>query len=818
MQLSNSLDPETNLLDTAKIPVLLQKTRTYKETGEQSVTSFGAVSDYDRYGNPSFKLDKNFNGSTLRRTEYKYEHSDGDSDDANMVLNHFVRSVSAVKVLDAANKRLSEVSFVHHYSTTGREFGLVKDVLTWDSVSGNTIRKTYSYDSYRQVAVLAEQTESADRKTNFTTSCGMVTSVSDSLSSQAGPIFSAELDNSAWIYAETEDSNGRNTIYEYDSEHRITGITPPAGDSIEVDYNDTTRKVAVTHGSAETIEAYDRQGRLQTRQTKISPGKYSYQNFEYDALSNISKTSEKSLNPNPAAFVTQTYDGLNRLTSIQTLDTVTEFLYDGPNVTKRVYDPLAIDTDYSYDVAGRLISVREPTASVTNYSYDALDRLISVDQGTLDRTFIYSSRGLLLSETHPESGKTTYTYDVLGRLKSKKFDGMSGSISYSYDLRDRITKIDYPNDTDVKFYYDGTAVPGFSQTYMNPKSHLTGMVDSTGTTLWPDFSDQGLVLQRDTYWTGFINPVSLTFAYDSRGNLSSIRYPSRQLVELQRNDANHIQRLEKEGSIIVNSVDYNAALLPSRIVYSNGINLDVTSDLRNRPGTIIATDRLQLEYQYNERGLIGQITSGKRPSALRVREFDYDSVGRLIEMDSTLSSESAGYQWDDYGNLTKKSKSLSGTYFYYHNKISNISYSSSGNQLQWNGRTLVYNNENQLKQVTGGGVNVSYLYDGNGNRVKSYDASSNTSRFFVYDEGNSLIAELSQESDGYLYVDREYVHGPSGTLATFNYTELPRGISAYNLSDRVRVYWKPLSGCSASGVRVYRSIGISSQRKTLPAN
>ena len=511
VQLSNTLDPETNSLDTVKLPVLLQKTRTYSETGQQAVTSYGSASDYDRFGNPSFKIEKNFNGTTLRRTEYEYEHSDGDSDDSNMILNHFVRAVSGVKVVNGANQRVSDVAYVYYNSVSGRDFGLIKDVFTWDSATGGSIRKTHAYDTYRQLAILSEQTESSDRRTNFTTSCGMVTSVTDSLLSVAGPVFSASLDPDAWIYVQTADANGSITSYEYDSEQRITEINPPSGDFISIDYDDQTRNVTVSQGTSETTEAYDRQGRLQTRRTKIASGKYSYQQFEYDALSNISKTSEKSLSATPTAFVTQTYDGMNRLTSIRTQDTLTEFIYDGPNVTKRVYDPNEIDTDYSYDAAGRLISVREPTGSVTNYSYDALDRLISVDQGSLERTFVYSSRGLLLSETHPESGKTTYTYDVLGRLKTKKLAGMTGTISYTYDARDRITKIDYPNDTDVKFFYDGMAVSGFNKTYVNPKSHLTGMVDATGTTLWTRFSDNGSPLGRDIYWTGFTNPVSLTY-------------------------------------------------------------------------------------------------------------------------------------------------------------------------------------------------------------------------------------------------------------------------------------------------------------------
>jgi RHS repeat-associated protein len=200
------------------------------------------------------------------------------------------------------------------------------------------------------------------------------------------------------------------------------------------------------------------------------------------------------------------------------------------------------------------------------------------------------------------------------------------------------------------------------------------------------------------------------------------------------------------------------------------------------------------------------MSTGRSALGLKIRKFDYDSLGRLIDLDSPNPQESAGYRWDDFGNLLEKSKGVSGNFVYINNRITNLSYSSSGNQLEANGRFLAYDDKNRLRQVTGLGFDVSYSYDGKGNRVKIYDAKANVNRFFVYDEGNSLIAELSQEPDGFLYVDREYVTGPSGTLASLNYTELPRGISAYNVTDRVRIYWKPISGCSTSGVRVYRSI------------
>ena len=232
-----------------------------------------------------------------------------------------------------------------------------------------------------------------------------------------------------------------------------------------------------------------------------------------------------------------------------------------------------------YDAQGRLTSVTEANSFVTSYAYDPLDRLTAVCQGDgdgicgptdgLHRSFVYSSRGKLLNETHPESGVTSYAYDYLGRVKQKQYAGASSPILYTYDLRDRLTKVDYPNDTDVLFYYDGLAVPGYeAQNYDNPISHLTGMVDAGGTTLWPSFSDREETLSRLVYFSGVTAPFALNYTYDTRGNLNTIQYPSRQVISIPRNNANAINGITRQfspnpSSTLVTTVDYNAAILPA---------------------------------------------------------------------------------------------------------------------------------------------------------------------------------------------------------------------------------------------------------------
>jgi len=811
-QISNTPDPQANLLDTMKIPVLLQTTKTYSQTGQQAVTSFGTSANYDRFGNADFMIEKHFSGSQLRRTEYQYEHRDGDSNDSIMTEAHVVRAISNVKVLNGSGTRVSESTYTYNSTpTTYNTFGLVATASTWNSETGLFLDKRYSYDSYRQVSQIVDENGTTDRTTNLARSCNLVTNVTDNVTS-AGPIFEGTVDKEPHLYTSTQSPNDETTSYSWDRDQRLTLISPPSGSSISISYSDSNRQVTLTQGASSTVETFDGRGRMIERRTEVASGQFSYQKFSYDSLDNVINQTEKSFSSSSTVSTSTTYDGLNRIRSVDTPDGLTEYIYNGPDVTVRVHSEFGttLDTRMTYDAGGRLTSVVDPNNFTTTYGYDALDRLTSVAQtGLSTRTLSYSSRGNLLSETHPESGTTTYTYDTLGRLSTRKFAGAATPIQYTYDLRDRIETINYPNDADVTFYYDGDAVPGRTVTYINPKSHLTGMVDGAGTTIWPQFSSREEVLSRDLYLTGFTGALSLDYTYDTRGNLDSITYPSGQIIRIPRNDANAISQITREftgtpNATLLSSINYNAAVLPNSLAYGNGVTLSISSDTRNRPDVMSATSKLFLDYRYNSRGLIDQIRTSQNNSSTVNRNVVYDSRARI----DTFSSDTGtlNYNFDNFGNLTSKSGPLTASYSYSSNRISGVSYSASGNQLSFAGKTLSYNDDNRLKQVTATGINVTYAYDGKGNRIKSADAITGITRFFVYDEAGTLLSELSQHgSTSPAYIDKEYVLGPTGTLVSVNFDEVPRAIAATNITNKVRLSWKPLYGCRITGVNVYRA-------------
>ena len=335
------------------------------------------------------------------------------------------------------------------------------------------------------------------------------------------------------------------------------------------------------------------------------------------------------------------------------------------------------------------------------------------------------------------------------------------------------------------------------------------MVDATGTTLWTDFNTVGQLVLKETHLNGIPNAIGMSYTYDSRGNLDSITYPSGQKISLPRNEANAINSITRQFGAnpitnLVSSISYNAAFLPSNFDYGNGTSLSITSDVRNRPDVMNSAGKLTLDYRYNARGLIDQIVTGQNGGPNQARDITYDNLGRIGSFNAAGST--VNYSFDIFGNLLEKSGALTvGPFTYSNNQISGVTYSAPGNQLSVNGKTLTYNDENRLVQTTGGGTNTSYVYDGKGNRVKSIDNVTGKTRFFIYDEAATLISEMTQLSGGTLYIDKEYVNGPSGTLTTAALDEIPRGLKIYDLNLKVRLEWTPTTNCGVIGYNVYRS-------------
>jgi len=159
--------------------------------------------------------------------------------------------------------------------------------------------------------------------------------------------------------------------------------------------------------------------------------------------------------------------------------------------------------------------------------------------------------------------------------------------------------------------------------------------------------------------------------------------------------------------------------------------------------------------------------------------FGYDSLNRLA-----TANENSGSSWsqtngyDRYGNrwidLGGGIKSLYVNTS--NNRITGASYDSAGNLLNDGSHAYTYDAENKIAKVD----NVSaYIYDGEGQRLRKLVGENLR---FIYGIGGQLIAEFSGSSGS---LQKEYIYGASGLLATIEPTALNSNGTRYTTSDHL---------------------------------
>ena len=194
-----------------------------------------------------------------------------------------------------------------------------------------------------------------------------------------------------------------------------------------------------------------------------------------------------------------------------------------------------------------------------------------------------------------------------------------------------------------------------------------------------------------------------------------------------------------------------------------------TYNSRLQPWTISAVNKSQtvfsLTYDFHvcsgnngDNGNVCVITNNLNGG--RTQTFFYDRVNRLST--ASFYGGSDQYAYDNWGNLLSKTvASGSGETWNQavtaNNQFSGWGYDASGNMTNTHNGPYhnVYDAENQwtYERVNG----VSYLYNGDGQRVESSGGASGT-RIYVYDPAGKVIREVDQNGNtlnDYFYLGSE---------------------------------------------------------------
>ena len=363
---------------------------------------------------------------------------------------------------------------------------------------------------------------------------------------------------------------------------------------------DNGRLLASVNADAGTgnCYTYDSAGRT----TSVRPATFSWDDLDYDPVTN-------------SAQVSYSYNSQNLLAKITTPTSEYTFYYDGFGNTDSVEvgGNEIISYDYN-DYNGKLKTVTYASGFVVKYTYDNLENLSEVwynDGGDdyLAYKYLYNAYGQIYCfENHLSGTNIIYDYDASNRLIGYTEYGAEDmvnhlAVTYSYDDYSRVQFIRYSFDYLEGFYGIGNSRVSYVPTYEKDGTaisyHVATPIANGPISYEYDVYDR--LASKSQYFlcgsTAFQG--STTYEYEGVGNTTQ---PTTALIK------------KVTSTVMGNSLEYT--------------------------------------YEYNERNQITKITMSNG----RENRYYYDDLGQLIREDVAGLGMTYTYTYDNAGNILSKSQ------------------------------------------------------------------------------------------------------------------------------------------------------------------
>ena len=448
-----------------------------------------------------------------------------------------------------------------------------------------------------------------------------------------------------------------------------------------------------------------------------------------------------------------------------------------------------LSTDYTFDTLGNLRKTEQGIQS-RYFSYDSLGRLLRAKQPEQD---VNANLALPTADaiTGNNQWSVAYSYDDNGNIASTT-DAKNNSVTATYDNFNRLTFRNYSDSAmpDVGFYYDGTGL-GLSTIPASFKGKTTKVTSSVSETRYTSFDNLGRLLTHSQVTDG--QTYSTAYIYNLSGALMEETYPSGRVVKNVLNTDGELAMVQSQRNAntgfftYAGNIAYNSAGAVQKMRLGNGRweTAGYNERLQVTQIGLGATDAdqnlLKLEYSYgtstqNNGSLREQKitvpTVGSNAGFTAVQSYTYDDLNRLQSAAETVSNNQTWKQtfsYDRYGNRRFDTASGSTTTLNLstaakitnpqintsdnrlkkdqdNDSITDYDYDANGNlTLDASGTQFMYDAENHQKQVKDAYNNPigTYLYDGEGKRIKKISASETT--VFVYNAGGKMVAEYSTQ-------------------------------------------------------------------------
>lgn len=467
------------------------------------------------------------------------------------------------------------------------------------------------------------------------------------------------------------DPRGKRWGYSADLNGRIIQVSPPAGPTTRQAFNSAGQATSRTVGTARSTTTYDANDLFHPTSSADPVGVSTRETYDPSHPDQVASTVDElgtqitysygdaSGTPAAGRLATATVTGLGA---------VYQYSYNGYGQLQHVTTGAGnAYVDYGYDNDGQLTSITRPNPRGNEQmSYDSLSRLqVDTDATLRSRTIAYDRLDHVTSITYSDGSSIAYEYDADGNQTRRTVTpprGTADVTTWSYDDKNRVTDQTLPGSLRTHYDYDAT-------------DDLTAITDAGGTVSY-GYDDAGRLTSVTEPPVGRTAQVTQV-GYDSYGNESTIATPNSRTLTYTYNAAGRqsAMTLAPTGggtALISRSYDYtnpdpNA---PQRITtkvfsetnedgdvtsyaYSDPLARLTAATVRNRSGTQLAA----YGYAYDAQGNLTRRTKDGTTTYYAV-----DGASLLNGTGLVQGSPTTTYSWDRAGFLTTGSDGLALAY------------------------------------------------------------------------------------------------------------------------------------------------------------
>ncbi|MGE5183006.1 MAG: RHS repeat domain-containing protein, partial [Acidobacteriota bacterium] len=545
------------------------------------------------------------------------------------------------------------------------------------------------------------------------------------------------------------DERGSTTSYDHDAMGRLSGIHYPAGDpgtGSNQSFAATTILWSTGASGWTSTETTDTDQKVTKYDALLRPllvneNNARFVNTQYDADGGPVFVSVPSALPNEGSGTSYQYDALGRVTQKSFVGYTTSYTYQSGFVT-RIADPNA--TTYVHYLTHDEPSTAWPITIdgplyTTNIARDAWGRPQTISRGSTKREWTWSGR-FVCAVYSPERGTTVLARDSAGNVTASAdlagdvgcdYGGINATnqVARTYDNRNRLLTVDYPGGSDQDIV----------QTWWP-----TGQVKTAsrgGLTRTSNYNRRGLLTFETLTIDG--TPYEIDTAYNTRGQPTTLTYPDQTSIDYAPDAWGEPTKI---GAYATNLTYWpNGAV--KGFSYGNGLAHAMSQNTRLLPQNVTEGSVQNRDVGYDGVGNVTAITDHLTGHIDSVA-LSYDTANRLETANAAGLWGNATFGYDDFDNLKTATVGGVSTSFTIDaatnratamvvNGVSTaLHYDGQGHLTQKGGQTFTFDRSDLLLGTSG----ESYRYDADGRRTVA--GSGGYQRVWIYDHDGRLLMAL----------------------------------------------------------------------------